>query len=84
MRGGDGGVEDEEEEEGGGDNETPPDAAGGTAEGEAFGEGVVEAITQPNFPLKEQNVLLIKHFHHYFLKSATLKISNLQHSRSNI
>lgn len=49
--GGDGGVEDEEA---GGD--TTPGDAGGTAEGEAFGEGLVEAITVQIFPQK-QNVL---------------------------
>lgn len=47
MRG-DGGVADDNEEGGGGDK-TPPDA-GGTAEGEEFGEGVVDAIPLTNPP----------------------------------
>lgn len=80
-----------EGKEGGGDDKTPPDA-GGTAEGEAFGEGVVEAITLQIFP-QQQNAL--KHFHHYLPKSVTLKFPiffffyfsetySHQHSRSNI
>lgn len=45
----------EGKEGGGADDETPPDA-GGTAEGEALGDGVVEAITLQIFP-QQQNVL---------------------------
>ena len=61
--GGAGGVEElvGEDEEGGGDK-TPP-STGGTATGEAFGEGLVEAITAQIFPQK-QNVL-VQHFHHH-------------------
>jgi len=60
--GGDGGVEElvGEDEEGGGDK-IPP-STGGTATGEAFGEGLVEAITAQIFPQKQN--ALAKHFHH--------------------
>lgn len=62
--GGDGGVEEfvGEDEEGGGDK--TPLSAGGTATGEALGEGLIEAINTQIFP-QEQNVL-VKHFHHYY------------------
>lgn len=71
----DGGLEElvGEDEEGGGDK-IPP-RTGGTATGEAFGEGLVEAITAQIFPQK-QNVL-VKHFHHHFSDT----FSNHHHSK---
>lgn len=70
-----------EDEEGGGDK-IPP-SAGGTATGEAFGEGFVEVITAQIFP-QEQNVLVkVKQFrHHYFdddtFQNHSLKLSNFR------